>query len=140
MTVPVVATAARTGAARAGAGRVAAGSARRAPGVTRVAQRVGEAATTGNTSTQTPSPPPPAPATSSRRRGGGAPSWMTSQAGTPQWYRQTVDADPVRAANAGGGFVLGLLVYVVALTYLRDGRDGVVRLLKAKFFNQVSAA
>lgn len=40
------------------------------------------------------------------------------------------------AANAGGGLLLGALAYVLALTYLRDGRAGVKRWVRAKFLNK----
>lgn len=43
------------------------------------------------------------------------------------------------AANAGGGALLGALTYIIALTYLRDGKPGVTRWLRAKFLNQVSS-
>lgn len=44
----------------------------------------------------------------------------------------------VRPASAGGGLVLGVLLYALGRTYLEHGRDGVKRLLKAKFLNEVS--
>jgi hypothetical protein len=40
------------------------------------------------------------------------------------------------AASSGGGVILGTLTYVLALTYLRSGRAGVVVWLRAKFLNQ----
>jgi hypothetical protein len=40
--------------------------------------------------------------------------------------------------GAGGGFVLGMLAYVVGLTYLRGGKPAVKQLLRAKFLNDVS--
>jgi hypothetical protein len=44
----------------------------------------------------------------------------------------------VKAGNAGGGFVLGMFAYVIGLTYLRDGKPGVQRWLRAKFFNETT--
>ena len=40
------------------------------------------------------------------------------------------------AASSGGGVILGAVTYVLALTYLRSGRAGVVAWLRAKFLNQ----
>lgn len=40
--------------------------------------------------------------------------------------------------GAGGGFVLGVVGWVVTMTYLKHGSDGVKRLLRAKFLNQVT--
>jgi hypothetical protein len=42
------------------------------------------------------------------------------------------------AVNAGGGAILGALAYVLALTYLRDGKPGVKRWYAAKFLNRVA--
>lgn len=61
------------------------------------------------------------------------PGVMTDQRGAPSWWR--VDAQ--QRSNAGGGFVLGMLAYVVGLTYLRGGKPAVKQLLRAKFFNEV---
>jgi len=63
---------------------------------------------------------------------------LTDSRGTPGWYRKL--QDPVPVANAGGGFLLGLLGYVVALNYIRGGREGVNAWLRAKFLNKVDAA
>ena len=41
-----------------------------------------------------------------------------------------------KVANAGGGALLGAIAYVLALTYLREGKAGVNRWLKAKFLNR----
>jgi hypothetical protein len=45
----------------------------------------------------------------------------------------------VDAFHSGSGFVLGLVVWVVAKNYLDGGVPQVRRLLKAKFFNQTGA-
>jgi hypothetical protein len=42
--------------------------------------------------------------------------------------------------GTGGGFVLGMLVYAVGLTYLRGGKPAVKQLLRAKFLNDTSPA
>jgi hypothetical protein len=42
-----------------------------------------------------------------------------------------------RSADAAGGVILGTLAYVLALTYLRGGSEGVKAWLRAKFLNQV---
>jgi hypothetical protein len=44
------------------------------------------------------------------------------------------------AWTAGGGAVLGTLVYVLFLTYMRGGSDGVKTWFRAKFLNQVTTA
>lgn len=42
------------------------------------------------------------------------------------------------AAEAGGGVLLGVLGYVLALAYMRDGKAGVKAWLSAKFLNKVT--
>lgn len=42
------------------------------------------------------------------------------------------------AVDAGGGALLGALAYVLALAYMRGGKDGVKAWLNAKFLNQTS--
>ncbi len=45
-----------------------------------------------------------------------------------------------RAADSGGGVVLGLLGYVLVTTYLRGGPTAVKAWLRAKFLNRVDGA
>lgn len=65
------------------------------------------------------------------------PAEDTAPAQTPSRELPGAVNDGVRAANTGGGFLLGLGAWVLARTYLDGGSDGVKKLLKAKFFNQV---
>lgn len=62
------------------------------------------------------------------------PDALTDNRGAPSWWGSP---DPVRAGNAGGGFLLGLGAWVLVRTYLDGGPTGVKNLLRAKFFNQV---
>ncbi len=118
MVAPVAAAAARGAAGKAAAGKAAAGS---APA----------AAAAG-------APKPAPPAVTRSAGASGPPAALTSQRGAPQWYRTATD--PLPLANTGGGFVLGLLGYVLVLNYVRDGKDGVKAWLRAKFLNQVGPA
>jgi hypothetical protein len=61
----------------------------------------------------------------------------TDQAGSPGWWPS--NAEPVRAANTGGGFVLGVFIWVGVRAYLEGGTVGVRNLLAAKFFNKTGA-
>ena len=45
-----------------------------------------------------------------------------------------------RSADAGGGLLLGAIAYVLVLSYIRGGPDGVKAWLRAKFLNQVGGA
>lgn len=80
--------------------------------------------------------PAPAPAPTSPGAGPALPGWMTDQRGAPDWFPTPGKADPVRAANAGGGFVLGVMLWALGLAYLRGGSAGVKQLLAAKFLNR----
>lgn len=62
----------------------------------------------------------------------------TDQTGAPSWFQAAANPQPIRAANAGGGFLLGVGAWVIARTYLEGGPDAVKKLLKAKFLNKVS--
>jgi hypothetical protein len=81
-----------------------------------------------------PNAPQPAKATSS---GPSTPKFLTNQDGSPGWWPKAGGTQ--RTANAGGGFLLGTIGYVVALTYLRGGSAGVKQLLRAKFLNKTEA-
>lgn len=127
MGAPIIA--ARAGAARAGAGAAARG----------------KAGTAAASKTAAAAPPPvvelpPAKTTTTNKSGGRssgqAPRVFTDQRGAPKVFR----TDGLKVANAGGGFVLGTVVYVVGLTYLRGGKPAVQRWFRAKFFNQVGPA
>ena len=145
MPAPVVAAAARAGAARGATAKAAASrtaSAKAAAGTGQAArQRAAidaiKAARPAQPATEVVESPAPADRSRMNSRGSGPslPGALSNQRGAPDWYR----TDKLKAANSGGGFLLGLGVYVLALTYLRDGRAGVKALLKAKFLNQVEA-
>lgn len=47
---------------------------------------------------------------------------------------------PIQIPDVGGGMVLGFLLYVVGLTYLRGGKADVTALLRAKFLNKTGSA
>lgn len=152
MTAPVAAAVARSGATKAAAGRAGSGGAARkaAPlpraGTRARAQR--DAIDKIKADRPAPevvddSPPAPSPVNAaagvdrSRRNSRSAPAVMTDQRGAPSWWYR--EGDGIRAANTGGGVVLGVLAHILVVTYLRGGRDGVKKLLKAKFFNEVPA-
>lgn len=82
---------------------------------------------------ETPAGPPGTPPAPAQRE---APSWLTDNRGAPSWWGVP---DGVSAANAGGGFVLGLALWVVGVNYLRGGVPQVKQLLRAKFLNQTGA-
>ena len=156
MTAAVAGTVARGAAARAGAGAAARKGAAKAAGNRTAASKTGAKVVGGQSAAQqraaidrikanrAPEPvdqadddAPASTAASSTSKGGSRPSLpdaLTDQRGAPKAFR----TDPVRAANVGGGFVLGAMAHVLALAYLRGGKDGVKRLLRAKFFNQVT--
>lgn len=52
----------------------------------------------------------------------------------------TADRVNKGVGGVGGGAVLGALGYVLALTFLRGGPEGLVAWLRAKFLNQVATA
>lgn len=64
----------------------------------------------------------------------------TDQTGAPGWFQSATNPEPVKAANAGSGFVLGLFLWVGVRAYLEGGPTGVKNLLRAKFFNKVGDA
>lgn len=45
---------------------------------------------------------------------------------------------PSLSPSDGGGFALGLLIYVLGLNYLRHGKDGVTAWFKAKLLNKTT--
>jgi hypothetical protein len=59
---------------------------------------------------------------------------FTDQTGSPGWWPS--NAEPMRAANTGGGFVLGVFLWVGVRAYLEGGTLGVRQLLAAKFLNK----
>jgi hypothetical protein len=153
VTAAVAGTVARGAATRAGAGAAAKSGASRTA-ATRAGGRA--AATSSSTAAQQrdaiqaikdarPAEPPAAPPATSTGSTGSTgsgssgrrelPGVLTDQRGAPQAFR----IDGLRAANTGGGFVLGAFVYVIGLTYLRGGKPAVQRWFKAKFFNEVGA-
>ncbi|MFP5372391.1 MAG: hypothetical protein ACLGI3_16810 [Actinomycetes bacterium] len=144
MPAPVIAAAAArtagSGAARAGAGRAAAGKAAAGKATTTAAQQAEaiQAIKDARPKPETGNPPVPSDAGGGRdRKSSGSrslPNALTDQRGAPAIFR----ADGLRAANTGGGFVLGMFVYVIGLNYLREGKPGVQKWLKAKFLNEVS--
>lgn len=71
------------------------------------------------------SPPPAAPATSSG-----------TSFSPPSLNNITLTPPKKLGAGDLGGFLAGLLVYTVALNYIRSGPDGVTSWIKAKFLNQ----
>lgn len=161
MPAPLVAAAARSGAGKAATGKAAGGKAaaaarppaagRNLAGVTDTAtvtdelQRRRREAAAPKPAPAGQSSSPASPVQAIKSAPGNplnaprikAPAALTDNRGAPSWWARP--GDGIRAANAGGGFALGLVTYVVVLTYLRDGRDGVKALLKAKFFNEVPA-
>lgn len=52
---------------------------------------------------------------------------------------QAAEDVTVRAANAGGGFLLGLFTWALAMNYLRGGSPQVRKFLAAKFLNRTPA-
>jgi len=109
--------------ARAGAGRPATTAAEQRAGIQAIKDaRLTEPASTPATETASPSEPP------------SLPSALTDDRGAPSWWGRP---DGVRTANTGGGFLLGIGAWVLTMSYLRGGSDGVKKLLKAKFFNEV---
>lgn len=128
MSAPVIAAAARPGAANAGA---ATGAAAQKAAISKIKA----ARPTPSAPGATPQPAAAVRSTSNRRPPR-LPSALTDQRGAPAAFRRF--RDPVRAANAGGGFALGLMVYVVALNYLEGGKPQVNAWLRAKFLNQVN--
>jgi hypothetical protein len=156
MTVPVAAAAARTLGVRAAGGAAARRGAGRAPGVSKLGQKAGAAAVgmpapgtearkqrdaiDAIKAQRAPEPEPEtaaAAAPSSSSGGRGMPDALTDNRGAPGWWRAP---DPVRAANSGGGFVLGLVLHALAIQYLREGAPGVRRYLRAKLFNVTGPA
>jgi hypothetical protein len=144
---PVAAAAARGAAARGAAGAAAKRGAGKAAAGKATAGKVTTAAEQASAiqaiKDARPKEPEPAPVVDEdqgdveqKNSSGGRrelPGVLTDQRGAPAAFR----IDGLRTANAGGGFVLGMFAYVVGLTYLRDGKAGVKRLLRAKFFNEV---
>lgn len=77
-------------------------------------------------------PPPVAPA---------PPAAPSTSSGSPSISAPSLNdltLKPPKKLDAGdiGGFLAGLLVYTVALNYIRSGPDGVTSWLRAKFLNE----
>ena len=140
MPAPVVAA----GAARAGAARAGAGSAARRRAGTAAAGNPGlvekqRAAIQAIKDARPPSmddqpKPKPAPVVDEHQDDDAGESSRTGERRRPQLPHITVNT----RGGAGGGFVLGMLAYVVGLTYLRGGKPAVKQLLRAKFLNDVT--
>lgn len=79
---------------------------------------------------------PPTGPSRGRRAWNATKAAATDQTGSPGWYSAATNPEPVKAANTGGGFVLGLFLWVGVRAYLEGGPTGVKRLLRAKFLNK----
>lgn len=88
----------------------------------------------------TPQPTGPAEDPTGPSRGQQVGAAFADQTGAPAWYQAAANPQPIRVANTGGGFVLGVLAWVLARAYLEGGPAGVKKLLKAKFLNQVEGS
>ena len=141
MVAPVAGAAARgaaTKAAASGAGTAATKTAASGAGATTRGAGAAAAAPAPSPASKAPETPAPKGSASfspaSALRGGSS----SSSVGTPAAYRKVARAaNPTAIANAGGGALLGAVTYVLALTYLRGGREGVKAWMRAKFLNQV---
>lgn len=159
MPAPVLAAAARSSAAKAGAAKAGAGATRGAAAQKAAIGNIKAARPRPKGSGSTPATKPEHIPTTEEvdegitsadleardravrsvpnRRPPRLPSALTGQQGAPAAFRRF--RDPVRAANTGGGFLLGLGLYGLGLTYLRGGKPAVLALLRAKFLNQVQS-
>lgn len=70
--------------------------------------------------------------------GRGMPSALTDQRGAPGWWPS--NGDPVKASNAGGGFLLAVITWAFVRAYLHGGAAEMTQLWRAKFFNQTEGA
>lgn len=82
----------------------------------------------------TPAEPPTAPADEPPAQPDPDPSQRPQVRGPSPALERSVS----RASAASGGVILGVLFYVLGLTYLRDGGAGVKAWLKAKFINETT--
>lgn len=59
---------------------------------------------------------------------------VTDQTGSPGWWPS--NPDPIKASNAGAGFLLAIFGWAFIRAYLSGGTDEMKKLARAKFLNQ----